>query len=443
MLALTAALVAAVSFTSPASLGRTIRPEGFFAQPDLRGGGWVSFRGPTGPKLARIGEDGLVTPVALPPMLRGRDLEVLPLKGGWFVMTNRFWPGGQREESRCTTPPYGVAMQLTNCGVLVAAQYSPAGRWTRVQRLSHSSGSGAEGDDEPAAVISGEQVELAWHADQSRGQEAPIAVTTARPGGPFGAVHIARRVLRFGPRNVELSTFRGQLYLRSVYGFYSDHLVERRLYADGHLGAPHYAKSPWLDNYFEALRAPHNSELLVFQEGEAVGVARRTGWSAKYQGPSIVSRTAETGFEVAASPNDRLLVSTRSSTDHHSAVVASEMSPAGALGSTSVVESDSLNSYGDYVWDGAIDDAGAALLATVDQVADNAIWLHPSALGCSGFSQRIPLTENGRPSEMTYGEGNLIAFAGARSEFHLVWITPQEQVKTTTLHVSCVPRSAG
>jgi hypothetical protein len=243
---------------------------------------------------------------------------------------------------------------------------------------------------------------------------------------------------------VELSTFRGQLYLRSVYGFYSDHLVERRLYADGHLGAPHYAESRWLDNLFlEALRGPRNSELLVFQEGETVGVARRAGWSAKYQGPSVVSRTAEAGFEVGESRNDRLLISTRSATNHHSAIVAAETSSAGALGPTSVVESDSLNSYGEYVWDGAIDDAGAALIATVDQVAGNAIWLHPSALSCSGFSQRILLTEHGRPSEITNGEGNLMAFAGAKSEFHLVWITARERVQATTLHVGCVPRSAG
>lgn len=446
MLALTAALVASAAFAAPSMVGQTSSGKGFSVKPDPVGGGWVQFVTPAGVELTRINEDGVATPVALPPKLRGEDLELMPLQDGWVVATDRYWPGGKREEGRCSTPAYGVPEQEKNCGVLVVAQYSPGGRWTRVQRLSHSSGGGLEGG-QPQAVESKGRIELAWHANQEKGQGAPVAVTVARPSHPFGAVRIAQRVLRVVPESLEISSFRGQLYLRALYGPEGAQMVERRLYGDGRLGAPHFLHSGLLAHYGdEALSGPHGSEILVYQEGDEVGVARRAGWAARFQTPSVVSRTALSGFEVAESGNDQLLISVRSSpkpltSNEKASVVAAVVSRAGSVKPTDTVEYNPL-STGEYLWASAIDDAGQTIIATVDEAdeeANDAIWLHPSAPGCEGFLQRIPLIDSGGSSAtIQHRESpNPVAFAGPQNVFHLVWVTPTDEVQTTTIRVEC------
>lgn len=248
----------------------------------------------------------------------------------------------------------------------------------------------------------------------------------------------------------KISSFRGQLYLRALYGPEGAHLVERRLYGDGRLGAPHFLHSGLLAHYGnEALSGPHGSEILVYQEGDEVAVARRAGWAARFQTPSVVSRTALTGFEVAESGNDQLLISVRSSpkpltSDEKASVVAAVVSRAGSVKPTETVEYNPLNT-GDYLWASAIDDAGQALIATVDEgnqeanEADEAIWLHPSVPGCEGFPQRIALIDSGGSSAtIQHRESpNPVVFAGPQNVFHLVWVTPTDEVQTTTIRVEC------
>jgi hypothetical protein len=150
---------------------------------------------------------------------------------GWWRQTVTGQEGAS-EEGRCATLGYGLPEQQKNCGVLGVAQYSPGGRWTRVQRLSHSSGEGLE-SGQPQAVESKGRIELAWHANQEEPQGAPIAVTVARPGHPFGAVRIAQRVLTVTSESLEISSFRSELYLREEYAPQGAQLVEHRLYGDG------------------------------------------------------------------------------------------------------------------------------------------------------------------------------------------------------------------
>ena len=449
MLALATALMASAVFAAPITVGQASSGEGFAVEADPVGGGWVQFLTPAGVELERINEDGVATPVPLPPKLQGKDLELMALQDGWVVATDRYWPGGKREEARCSTPDYGVPEQEKNCGELVVAQYRPDGRWTPVQRLSHSSGAGLEGG-QPQAVESTGRIELAWHADQENGQGAPIAVTVASLGHPFGAVRIARRVLPIVPESLEISSLRDKLYLRALYGPRGARMVERRLYPNGRLGAAHLVHSGLLSNYGdEALPGPHGSEILVYQAGDRVGVARRAGWAASYQSPNVVSRTALSGFEVAESGNDQLLVSVRSSpkpltSNEKASVVAAMVSRAGSVKPTDTVEYDPLSS-GDYQWASAIDDAGQTLIATVDEAAEEAndaneaIWLHPSAPGCEGFVQRIALIgDGGFPATIQHRESpNPVAFAGPQNVFHLVWDTPAGEVQTTTIRIEC------
>ena len=131
LFALTATLMASVSFATPVTIGPA-GSEHLDLRPDPGGGAWVSFASARGERLAKIREDGTIARVALPLKLRGEDLAAMPLPNGWTVVTNRYWPGGSREESRCSPIDHGGPEQTTNCGVLVVAQRSPAGRWTRV-----------------------------------------------------------------------------------------------------------------------------------------------------------------------------------------------------------------------------------------------------------------------------------------------------------------------
>ena len=459
MLALTAALMASVAFAAPVSAGR-ITTGPLNVRPDPVGGAWIYFEGTHGQELARLHEDGAVSPVALPAPLRAGDLEVMPLKDGWTVVTARLWPGGAREARRCAPEGYSVPIQETHCGVLVVAQYGPDDRWTGVQRMAHSSGAGTESGD-PEAAESGGRIELAWEANQGEGgvQPSPIAVAVARPGHRFGTVHIAQRVLPITPHSVEITSFRGTLYLSAMYGreIYDNRMVERRLYGNGQLGAPHYLQSELLyAPQSEAFPGPHGSEIRVFQladEGEQVGLARRAGWAPRYQSKATLSGHPEAGFRVARSSNNRLLISVRNGfgppwPHENVSVIAAVTSPAGHLGPTETVEySPQMGTSGDYTWTGAINNAGQALLAVVDSAFENGIWLHPYAPDCGGFAPRIALTEDGAPATLSEPTGGategLNAVAGTNNVFHLVWVDSASFVQTTNLRVSCPQPSTG
>ena len=82
-----AALVASAAFSSPVPVSPVgeIAGRPLVEQADLVEGAWLQFRGPGGERLVRIGEDGRVAPVGLPPQLRDERLRVSPLQNGWTV----------------------------------------------------------------------------------------------------------------------------------------------------------------------------------------------------------------------------------------------------------------------------------------------------------------------------------------------------------------------
>lgn len=132
MLSVVAPLMASVAIAAPVSVGRISCMYCLSLHPIRSGGAWIEFGGPREEELAKIAEDGSVTAVRLPPRLREEYPQVMALRDGWIVVTNRYWPGGQRETDRCLPINGGVPEQEKNCGVLVVAQYSPSGHWTPV-----------------------------------------------------------------------------------------------------------------------------------------------------------------------------------------------------------------------------------------------------------------------------------------------------------------------
>jgi len=213
----TIALGAAVPVPIGESGGRALR--------DPRGGGWVVGRG----ELFRLGEDGSVEKVELPTALRGPQLTLTPLKSGWDVASARVFPGGRREEENCLSRiPFG------RCGVVVVAQLSAKGRWTRARRLPHSSGSDSSGFEDPPEVVErGGRIEIAW-CRECLGGGQPGWIASARPGGRFGrpyrVQHLPHIKPELGFEGVE--TFRGNLYIRAQFGphglgYSGRHVVER------------------------------------------------------------------------------------------------------------------------------------------------------------------------------------------------------------------------
>jgi hypothetical protein len=267
MIALIASLAASLSFAAPAPVGRVTSKQQLAPlvsiQRDVHQGAWLQLASPEGERLVRIQEDGRVAAVALPPMLRGEDLQITPLRDGWTVAVDRYWPGGQREEEACQQGSGSSASQSSLrvqdvpariahepgeplCSELVVAQLSPSGRCGDVRLIPHSFGRESEASE---PVLSGGKIELAW----SEGEDfQPIRVAVARPGHDFGRDHLARSPLQREANRVTTMVWQGALYLRGEYApnppFGTVRMwVDRRLYGNGTLGPPHFVNPacPW------------------------------------------------------------------------------------------------------------------------------------------------------------------------------------------------------
>jgi hypothetical protein len=327
----------------------------------------------------------------------------------------------------------------------VVGQYDAAGHLRVLQRLAHSSGAASEAlVGETAAAEEHGRIELAWGTNQGD-STSPVAVALARPGRRFGRARIAGPILRGKKPPIELTTFRGALYVRGVYGpeDHEEQVVERRLYGNGHLGPVHVARSGHLDTpYPEPLSGPLGSELLVFQEDRTIAVARRNRWSSRYQPAQILTRTAQNGFQASQAPDGEALISVRvrpSSTGKESGLPESELaagrlSTTGVLGPLETLEDPPGNSGG-YEWTTAIDDAGQALVGSIESNETSGsngvpLWLHASARGCGGFQGRTALTSGTTQASVGSDEpaSELTAFAGPRDVFHLVWVAPGAEV---------------
>ena len=130
-------------------------------------------------------------------------------------------------------------------------------------------------------------------------------------------------------------------------------------------------------------------------------MARRKGWSSRYEPAQTLTRTALNGFQASQAPDGEALISMRaapSSTSAESSLAAVRVSPAGRLGPLETIENPPGNSSG-YEWASAIDDAGEALVGSIEsnEASGSAggapLWLHGSVRGCGGFHTRVALTK--------------------------------------------------
>ena len=153
----------------------------------------------------RVQEDGHLTAVALPALLRGEDLQITPLRDGWTVAVDRYWPGGSHEEEVCSGPGssasdsslrvHSATARIAReageppCSELVVGQLSPGGRWGDVRLIPHSFGHESEASE---PVLAGGEIELAWSEGE---QFQPIRVAVAALGHDFRSDHLARTPL--------------------------------------------------------------------------------------------------------------------------------------------------------------------------------------------------------------------------------------------------------
>jgi hypothetical protein len=442
MIALTAALAATATFTTPVVLAPAAPTTQQVArvvsiQPDLREGAWLQLAGPDGERLVRIHENGRGTPVELPRQLRGEQLEITPLRDGWTVAVDRYWPGGSQEQLGCQPGSGSSSSSLTRariaseaqCSELVVAQLSPTGHWSRVQSMPFSYGRESQASE---PVETGGRIEL---ASTEAEQFQPIRVALARPGHPFGRDRVAHSVLRREANRVLFPVLHGALYLRGEYApnppfgtvrFW----VDRRLNGDGTLGPPHVVRSRLVREPGQSIEGANGSELwLVGEVFQELVFARRSRWAPTFEAPHVIVKESDGGEQVAQSQNHRTLISMDTPMPHgRSRISAVEISPYGRLGRLQAVEMQPPGSERETGWTGAINNAGSTLIASGGESAGQ-IWLHPSTARCPGFHARIPVT--------AAAAGTPTASAGPRGLFHVGWLDSLNQVETTTVHVGC------
>jgi hypothetical protein len=246
--AVAAAFVAAASLSAPLAVGPAVRvpsenPVAIVVEPDPRAGAWLHFPTPGGERLLRMGEVGAVKDVGLPRKLRGEELAITPLRDGWTVATDRYWPGGRAQEEECH-PSYAHSDSFvrngprarsasSGCGEMVVAELSPRGRWTRVETLANTDGR-EPWVGEPVDVHG--KVELAWAETGGEvGALLGIRVAAAAPGRPFGSGHALPRAAEEG-ENATISNLHGKFYLRAEYGkrngYQPKYVGERRIYSN-------------------------------------------------------------------------------------------------------------------------------------------------------------------------------------------------------------------
>ena len=439
-----AALAAVAIFTAPVPVGPATSAQVshvLSVQPDRSEGAWLALASPDGERLVRIQEDGRATPVELPPKLRGEELEITPLRDGWTVAVDRYWPGGLQEEGECqpASGSSGSSLALrapariaseARCSELVVAQLSPRGRWTHVQSIPHSYGRESQASE---PVETGNRIELAWSEGE---QFQPIRVAVARPGQGFGRDHMAHSVLRREANRVVTAVLHGALYLRGEYApnppfgtvrFW----VDRQLYGNGTLGSPHVVRSRVLREPGLSLEGAAGSELWLYGGVyQKLAFARRTLWAPTFGAPRVIVKESDGGEQFAQSQNHRTLVSLETSLPHgRSQVAAVEISPGGRLGALHAVELVPTDKEYGFGWASAINNAGSTLIATSGQNAGQ-ISLHPYSPRCPGSPARVLLS--------TASKGTSTVSAGRKGLFHVAWIDSLNEVQSTTVRVGCV-----
>jgi hypothetical protein len=407
-------------------------------------GGWLQFFGGGSHHLARVSETGTVLIEALPSRFRGAnatDVEFVPLHGGWGLLTGRYWPGGTSEQDECSRgieEPPGL-----RCGELIVSQRSPAASWTAVQALPHSFGRDAES---AAPVEVHAQVELAWWEHE----DGPFRIAAARPGMPFSRpkkVQDLPETPHEGTETVSLLTFDGQLYIRGRYvveGNKTTHFVVlRRVLEDGRLGRPVVFHEGVIEEPFEpgdGFEGANGSELLPVEPCPArenlctLAIRRRAAGSGVYEAPRLVMKHLESNIgpagSYAQSQNHRTLVTLKQATARGVVLSSVEISAQGRVGPIRPVErvAPGPGEEGQgYIWQGAVSNAGTALVVTTPNVPTEPIWLHPAGAKCPSF---------GRRTAISHGDV-LGVIAGHNGTFHIAWADAKGELAITSARVTC------
>jgi hypothetical protein len=432
---LSAALVsAAIVLGSPVAVGAlSSEPNqhvGPIATADPVQGGWVRFTGPQGQELARISEGGMVRLIALPQLLRAEPhsegVSLTPLHSGWLVVVGRFYPGGANERSECEES------KLSNpeCGQLAVAERSPAGRWTGPQPLP-----GSRGFDATAAEpveLPGGYIELAWEEGQP--QIPTISVAVGRLGARLSRPRIAQRLMRSEPEYEALENYDGEILVGGEFGRgrsgFLEHVIERRLYGDGHLGPPLFRHGPLVTDQGMRFPRPDGGETYVFWESYWAGFALRPRGSSTYRGKHLFSKEGEIGVNAAENRRGQVLIVLRAWRHAGSRLMAAEISPHGALEATHVLETGPPEPEGRYDYHGELGPGGQELVVSTDGAGG--VWAHAASPRCRRFTRTRLATGGAFP----------LLVVGARGVFHLVWTDSADgTVKTAAARVGCTARA--
>jgi hypothetical protein len=434
-----AVIGATAAFAAPVSLGAYPHapntPRGLHPVSDPVEGAWAWFPSPGGEQLRRIREDGRVTAVALPRELRGEDLGFTLFPDGWALATDRFWIA-RRTRYRC-------------CASFVAAQRSPAGRWTPVQVVSRpgarvyaSTAVDIAGQIQPQAVEVAGRVQLAWDEEFMPGVEPETPqfaprVAVARLGHRFGSAQVLLPLFRQPPFTEAVLARNGHLFDTAILG---DRRVERELSSSGRLGLARVLRSHIINGPGpEALSQPDGSELWVYEgENEQLFVARRAPRASRLEAPKRVTGPMEAGFQAAQSADGHVLLSTRTfnqtlAARDQSRITAADVSPSGELAPAQTAAFDPEVEHGFYEWAGAIDDWGDQLILTAVSGGGPpaaSLWASVATATCRRYSARIALAPVAGPF------GALTATAGRHNVFFVAWAQSQK-VLLTLGRISC------
>jgi hypothetical protein len=237
--------------------------------------------------------------------------------------------------------------------------------------------------------------------------------------------------MRQEPEDEALENYGGTILVRGEFGRdgteFPQHVIERRLYGDGHLGHPRFRHGPLVPEQGERLALPDGGETYVFGESMWAGFAFRAPGSATYRRPHLFSKDAEVGIQAVVNPHGQALIVLRAWAASRSRLLAAEVSSHGVLEATHVLETGPAEPEGGYEYGAAIAPGGEELVLGTD--GRRGVWAYSAAPGCRRFSRtRLTLTSGAFP----------LMFAGARGVFHLVWESDATHtLQTDIVRVSC------
>jgi hypothetical protein len=236
--------------------------------------------------------------------------------------------------------------------------------------------------------------------------------------------------MRSEPEDEALENYDGEILVRGEFGRgrsgFAEHVIERRLYGDGHLGPPLFRHGPLVTDQGQRFPRPDRGETYVFWEGYWAGFAVRPRGSSTYGREHLFSKEAEVGVKAAGNRRGQVLIVLRAWRHAGSRLMAAEISPHGALEATHVLETGPSEPEGGYGYDGELGPGGQELVVSTDGAGG--VWAHAAAPRCRRFTRTRLATAGALP----------LLFAGARGVFHLVWTDHADgTVQTASALVGC------